>query len=98
MSMISKSEKETILLTTEADDTWTVYTFNSALKKKLAGFAEQYPELCRLKSKDKEAGSVTYEMAKSRISIRLIPPYSEERRRAASEYAKAQRSGAGKGF
>lgn len=96
MSKISKSEKETILHTTEAEDTWSVYTFNTVLQKKLAAFAEQYPELCRQKSNDNETGSVTYEMVKSRIFIRLIPPYSEERRRAASEYAKAQRSGTGK--
>lgn len=29
-----------------------------------------------------------YELAKSRLSIRFLPPYSEERRQKASEYAK----------
>ena len=33
-------------------------------------------------------GSVTYEIHKSRISIRLTAPYSEERRKAARENAK----------
>ena len=33
-------------------------------------------------------GSVTYVMDKSRLSIRLVPPYSEERLAAAGEYAK----------
>ena len=33
-------------------------------------------------------GSVTYVMDKSRLSIRLVPPYSEERLAAAREYAK----------
>ena len=37
---------------------------------------------------DAADGSVTYEIQKSRVSIRLIAPYSEERRKAASEYAK----------
>jgi hypothetical protein len=32
-------------------------------------------------------GSVTYVLDKSRLSIRLVPPYSEERR-AARAYAK----------
>ena len=33
-------------------------------------------------------GGVRYEIQKARVSIRLIAPYSEERRKAASEYAK----------
>ena len=33
-------------------------------------------------------GSVTYVLDKSRLSIRLVPPYSEERRAAARAYAK----------
>ena len=32
--------------------------------------------------------SVTYVLDKSRLSIRFIPPYSEERKAAASAYAK----------
>lgn len=32
--------------------------------------------------------SVTYVLDKSRLSIRLVPPYSEERLAAAREYAK----------
>ena len=31
---------------------------------------------------------MTYVMDKSRLSIRLVPPYSEERLAAAREYAK----------
>jgi hypothetical protein len=33
-------------------------------------------------------GSVTYVLHKSRLSIRLVPPYSEERKAAASAYAR----------
>lgn len=89
---LTKAEKETILLTSEADDTWEIYTFNAKLQKKLAVFAEQYPEVCRLKEKDEETGSVIYIIQKSRVSIHLNAPYSEARRRAASEHAKAQRA------
>ena len=46
-----------------------------------------YPKLCRLERSTTE-GSVTYVMDKSRLSIRLVPPYSEERLAAAREYAK----------
>ena len=89
MMNLTKEEKETILLTSEADDVWEIYTFNAALQKKLAAFSERYPEYCRLKIKDTETGSVTYEVAKSGVTIRLNAPYTEERRMAARERAKA---------
>lgn len=38
--------------------------------------------------KNCEQGGVTYILDKSRLSIRLQAPYSEERRQKASEYAK----------
>ncbi|MBP3898769.1 MAG: molecular chaperone [Mogibacterium sp.] len=85
---VSKEERETILLFNEADDTATIYTFNSSLKRRLAAFAEKYPDLCALTVDDAVYGSVTYEIQKSRVSIRLVAPYSEERRKVASEYAK----------
>ena len=81
---LTKYEKETILLTSEGDDTWEVYTFNLGLKRRLKEFAEKYPEQCRLKSSTAE-GSVTYVIDKARLSIRLTAPYSEARRYAARE-------------
>jgi len=89
MSGLTRYEKETILLTNEADGFYEVYTFNSALKKKLAAFARKHPDLCSLKATTKE-GSATYVVDKARLSIRLTEPYSEARRQAASEKAKAQ--------
>ena len=86
---LTKAEKETILLTSEADDSWEVYTFNPGLMRKFAAFSERYPDLCRLKEKDQETGNVVYIVEKSRLSIHLNAPYSEERRRTASEKAKA---------
>ena len=85
---VTKEERETILRFDEADDTATIYTFNSGLKKRLASFAEKYPNLCRMTVDDAVYGSVTYEIQKSRVSLRLVAPYSEERRKAASDYAK----------
>ena len=85
---LNKYERETILLTSEGDDTWDIYTFNTDLKNRLRKFAAQYPDLCKLKEENKELGSVSYTIQKSRVSIRLIAPYSEARRKAASEYGK----------
>ena len=83
-----KEERETILLTSEADDTWDIYTFNTDLKNRLRKFAARYPDLCKLKEENKELGSMTYAVQKSRVSIHLNSPQSEARRKAASEQAK----------
>lgn len=85
---VTKEERETIVNFNEAEDTAVIYTFNNDLKKRLAAFAKKYPNLCKLTYDDADFGSVTYEIQKSRVSVRLVAPYSEERRKAASEYAK----------
>lgn len=84
---LTKYEKETIINWNEAEDIASIYTFNADLKRRLAEFSRKYPLLCRLEHSTAEGG-VTYVMDKSRLSIRLVPPYSEERRAAAREYAK----------
>ena len=87
MKKLSKYEKETIINWNEAENLASVYTFNASLKRRLADFSRKYPLLCRLERSTPE-GSVTYVLDKSRLSIRLVPPYSEERKAAAREYAK----------
>ena len=78
---LSKYEKETIVLFNEGEREASIFTFNADLKRRLAAFAKKHPDLCRLENSTIE-GSVTY------LPIRLLPPYSEERRKAASEHAK----------
>ena len=92
---LSKYEKETIILTSEGDETVQIYTFNASLKRRLAEYAKKYPHLARLDKWTVE-GSVTYVLDKSRVSIRLLPPLSEERRRAFSEYGKKYGMNAGR--
>ena len=79
MRKLSKYEKETIINWNEAENLASIYTFNASLKRRLADFSRKYPLLCRLERSTPE-GSVTYVLDKSRLSIRLIPPYSEERK------------------
>ena len=93
---VPKEERETILNFNEAEEITTIYTFNTDLKRRLAKFADSHSDLCRMTVDDPEYGSVTYEIQKSRVSIRLVAPYSEERRRAASEYAKTKGIGSRK--
>ncbi len=87
MGKLSKYEKETIVNFNEAEKEATVYTHNADLKRRLADFSQKYPALCRMEFQNNEGG-VSYVLDKSRLSIRLVPPYSEERRAAAREYAK----------
>ena len=87
MTKRSKYEKETIINFNEGEAEASIYTFNTGLKRRLADFSRKYPLLCRLVRSTSE-GSVTYVLDKSRLSIRLIPPYSEERKAAASAYAR----------
>ena len=91
MTRLTKYEKETIILTSEGDDTYSVYTFNPALKRRLADYSKKHPEHCRLDSEDKKLGSQSYVIDKGRLSIRLTAPYNEKRRKAASEIAKRNR-------
>lgn len=87
MAKLTKYEKETIVLFNEGEDTAHIKTYNAGLRNRLAAFSKKYPYLCRLE-KTYDQGGVTYVLDKSRLSIRLQPPYSEERRRKASENAK----------
>ena len=97
MRKLSKYEKETIINWNEAENLASIYTFNASLKRRLADFSRKYPLLCRLERSTPE-GSVTYVLDKSRLSIRLVPPYSEERKAAARAYARgAWLSGGGSG-
>ena len=64
-----------------------IYTHDTKLKKRLLAHATQFPELCQ-QTDDDEHGGLRFEIDKSRISIRLTAPYSEERRKAASRTAK----------
>ena len=55
-------------------------------KKRLLAYAAQFPELCQ-QTDDDEQGGLRFEIDKSRISIRLTAPYSEERRNVAGKLA-----------
>ena len=79
---LTKYEKETIILTSEGDHTYEIYTFNKALQRKLIQFARKYPDQCYLKEERLE-GSKTFVVEKKRVSIRLMAPCSEERKRIA---------------
>ena len=85
---LKKQEKTTEIWFDEKDPTIYVRTHNTDLKKRLAAFAIEHPECCKQTDADPETGCMEFEIAKGRLSFRLTAPYSEERRRAASDWAK----------
>ena len=84
---LTKKQKTTVIYFDEYGGTIEVQTHNTDLKKRLTAFAAKYPQCCR-QTDDDEQGGLTFEIEKGRLSFRLAAPYSEERRRAASEAAK----------
>ena len=84
---LTKKQKVTEVYYNAKDPTAEVYTHDTKLKKRLLEYAAKFPELCQ-QTDDDEQGGLRFEIDKSRISIRLTAPYSEARKRAASERAK----------
>ena len=84
---LTKKQKVTEVYYNAKDPTAEIYTHDTKLKKRLLAYAAKYPELCQ-QTDDDEQGCLRFEIDKSRISIRLTAPYSDDRRKAASELAK----------
>ena len=83
---LTNKQQVTELYFNEKDSITEIYTHNTKLKKRLKEYAAKYPELCQ-QTDDDEQGGLRFEIDKSRISIRLTAPYSEERRNVASKLA-----------
>ena len=84
---LTKKQKTTVIYFDEHSRIIEVQTHNTDLKKRLTAFAAKYPQCC-CQTDDDEQGGLTFEIEKGRLSFRLTAPYSEERRKAASEQAK----------
>ena len=84
---LTKRQKTTAIYFDEHSDLIEVQTHNTELKKRLSKFAAIYPDHCR-QTDDDDQGGLTFEIEKGRLSFRLTAPYSADRRKAASEYAK----------
>lgn len=78
---LSLYEQETIILYNQAEDAAEVYTHDPRMMEKLTRLSKTHPE--QIGKKDKH----NFTVPKRCVSVR--EPYSAERRRAASERAKA---------
>lgn len=52
MSRLTKYEKETIILTSEGDNTASIYTFNMGLKHRLAAYSDEWRASARAYAKE----------------------------------------------
>lgn len=84
---LSKKQKTTNIFFDEASPIIEVRTYNTDLKNRLTGFAGKYPTECR-QVDDDEQGCKAFAVRKGRFGFKLTAPYSEERKKAASDLAK----------
>lgn len=84
---LTKKQKTTAIYFDEYSNIIEVQTHNTDLKRRLSEFAEKHPQCCH-QTDDDEQGGLTFEIEKGRLSFRLTAPYTEERRKTASEWAK----------
>lgn len=84
---LTKKQKVTEVYYNTKDPTAEVYSRDTNLKKRMRKYAEKFPELCK-QTDDDGQGGLRFKIDKSRISIRLTAPYSDDRRKAASELEK----------
>ncbi len=82
---LTAAEKETIILTSEAVDTASVYTYNRKLIKKLKRLSNKFPDKFYLEKQDSHGGMYFVVPKKC---VQVCKPYSESRREAARKNAK----------
>ncbi len=89
MYKLTKRDRDTEIYYNQSSDPMQIRTNDPKLIRRLKGLSEEYPELCKLTEEDEICGSY-FEVDKRRISIQVTRPYSEERRRKQSEWAKTK--------
>ena len=82
---LTPEEKETIILTSEADETASVYTYNARLIRKLKQLHVRFPDKI-YPAEEAQHGAVSYVIPKT--CIVLYPPHTDEWKAAARERAK----------
>ena len=85
---LTKAQKITEITFDEKEPLIHIRTHTTDLRNRLAAYAAQHPAECRLLDADPDTGCMEFEIIKGRLSFRLTAPYSEKRKRKASEAAK----------
>lgn len=86
------AERETIIRTSEADKTYSIYTYNQTLQRNLNKLAAEHPKICKRISYDEEWGDATYVVAKDNVNLGIHPKREmSAAQRAAAEQNKDKR-------
>ncbi len=85
---MKKKQKTTEIYYDEGSPTAYIHTYQTSLKKRLVAFARDYPEVCEI-IEIEDNGKLSAEIQKDRISIRLLPPQTEEQTAKARANGKA---------
>ena len=91
MATLSREERETIILYTEADDRAEVYTHNKKMINRLAKLCAERPDEVE-KIREADTGVVTYTVPRDRIRVVPTRRVPEEYRAAAAERLAALRA------
>ena len=84
---MKKKDKATEIYFNEADLLMYGRTYNTKLKKQLRQLAVDYPEQCKI-SVDADTDMIEFEINKNRLTFRINPELSDERKARLSEDAK----------
>lgn len=87
---LTLAEKETIIRTSEAEKTYSIYTHNRAFQRRLDKLAAEHPKICKCITPLSEWGDATYLVAKDNVilTIKAKREMSVEEKRMRSELAK----------
>lgn len=81
MTRLSKYEKETIRRMSQGDSIYSIYTFDSKLKKRLKDFARKNLQCCQqILRRLMFSGAEMYELEKTSLTFQLNPSMSEEKK------------------
>lgn len=84
---MKKKDKVTEIYFNEADSIMYGRTYNTKLKKQLRQLAADYPEQCNI-SVDADTDMIEFEINKNRLTFRINPELSAERKKRLSAEAK----------
>lgn len=84
---IKKKNKVTEIYFNETDDIMYGKTYNTKLKKQLRQLAADYPEQCKI-SVDNDTDMIEFEINKNRLTFKINPELSAERKAQLSSAAK----------
>lgn len=90
MATLSREERETIILYTEADDRAEVYTHNKKMINRLAKLCAERPDEVE-KIREADTGAVTYTVPRDWVKIIPKRRLSEEQRAAITDRFAAMR-------